>query len=619
MEKGKTAPNFSQAKSIRKRKTDVSSSHQFPNEGEVTDLLEGPDDVLPALQDYLSAPHGGNAPRALTSGTDNEDILQLFDAPSIKWPNKPSGKLIPLPQAEKAKPERNNVVPLEDYQKRDAGLAREAGRENPGQTRPTPVPTPRQVASEYIAPPTNPSQRNQDRRATAKLDYYKKLAELQQMNLEFGRSIRAARNEVQQEQRPHRQPEARQQYQPENRPTPRPELQAEPSRETRKEKPAHPLTTSFHVATKRGEPRTAALPPLSNPPTPHPLPANQQRVTAKLDYNRLLEFQRHYEETHPATGAPTIEDRLANRLSQREPNRESGRSFQRETVRLPETELPRLPVREWQDTPVSEAMARRSPEQGFTPQSLAASPNHPAAATLQRSKVEQLDSQMRHQPPVERVREVLLDPTRIDPHLIALSDFNPRAARYFDQVAVSLISISYKRLCKRVLVASAQQGEGRTCVTLNLAGALARARQRVLVVDCDLANPSVLRLLGIDAPLGLSEAVHRGLGPNSAALRVQPAAFNILPMREKIQHTAELLAAPRFHEMLQLCEPDYDFILFDSSPLLDSADANLLAGLTDATMLVIRPGITTTQQMAKAVALFNEKDICGVVLNRVAK
>jgi Mrp family chromosome partitioning ATPase len=237
---------------------------------------------------------------------------------------------------------------------------------------------------------------------------------------------------------------------------------------------------------------------------------------------------------------------------------------------------------------------------------------------LNRSTLEQLEVQMRQQPAVERVREVLLDPTRIDPHLIALSDFNPRAAKYFDQVAVSLISVSYKRLCKRVLVASAQQGEGRTCVTLNLAGALARARQRVLVVDCDLANPSVLRLLGIDAPLGLSEAVHRGLGPNSAALRVQPAGFNILPTREKIQHTAELLASPRFHEMLQICEPDYDFILFDSSPLLESADANLLAGLTDATMLVIRPGMTTTQQMAKAVSLFNEKDICGVVLNRVA-
>ena len=218
----------------------------------------------------------------------------------------------------------------------------------------------------------------------------------------------------------------------------------------------------------------------------------------------------------------------------------------------------------------------------------------------------------------ERVREVLLDPTRIDPHLIALSDFNPRAARYYDQMAVSLIALSYKRLLKRVLIASAQPGEGRTCVTLNLAAALARARQRVLVIDCDLMNPSVLRLLGVDAPLGLSEAVHRGYSAQAAAVRLQPAGFNILPMREKIQHTAEVLASPHFHELLQLCDADYDFILFDSSPLLESADANLLSGLTDGTVLVIRPGATTTQQMARAVSLFEEKDICGVVLNRIA-
>ena len=239
---------------------------------------------------------------------------------------------------------------------------------------------------------------------------------------------------------------------------------------------------------------------------------------------------------------------------------------------------------------------------------------------LQRNKAETLQPRRSQQfeQASERIREALLDPTRIDPHLISLSDLNPRAAKYYDQVAVSLISISYKRLLKRVLIASALHGEGRTSVALNLAGALARARQRVLVVDCDLLNPSVLRLLGLDAPVGLSEAVQRGLSPNAAALRVQPAAFNLLPMREKVSHSAELLASPRFHELIQLCEADYDFLLFDSSPLLESPDANLLAGLTDATLMVIRPGYSTTQQMAKAVSLFNEKDICGVVLNRIS-
>jgi Mrp family chromosome partitioning ATPase len=397
----------------------------------------------------------------------------------------------------------------------------------------------------YVAPP--PTQQAQERRATAKLDYYKKLAELQQMNLEYGRGAQAIRKETRKEPSHH---------------------------------PHHPLTTSFHVASKRSEPRNVT--PQQAAAQPQPAPVSSQRVTAKLDYSRLLEFQRHYEETQNVA----IEDRLA--------------------VRVAEVARPRLPVRVGQEASAGEAGAR-------LPEARAGQ-----VADFKRGALEQLETPLRQQLPQERVREVLLDPLRIDPHLIALSDLNPQAARYFDQVAVSLISISYKRLCKRVLIASAQHGEGRTSVALNLAGALARARQRVLLVDCDLVNPSVLRLLGIDAPLDLSEAVQRRLGPNSAALRVQPAAFNLLPTREKIQHSAELLASPRFHELLQLCEPDYDFILFDSSPLLESSDANLLASLTDATMLVIRPGVTTTQQMAKAVSLFNERDICGVVLNRVA-
>jgi Mrp family chromosome partitioning ATPase len=582
MTKGATALDFSKlrTKAGSRKRSNVNSNYQFPN-----GCFDEDDDVLPALHDYLALPPAHGTLAQALSNAEAEDILQVFDDYTpAKWQQgRSNGHLTALPPAE-----QNKVVQLDEYQRNSLEQRRDA--QEPVQ------PTARQAATPYLVPPTNPSQRNQERRATAKLDYYKKLAELQQMNLEFGRSIRAARQEAQQEARNEKHNGGHN------------GTQHEATNGARKELP-HPLTTSFHVATKRTEPRKTTLPTAQ--PTPHPLPANQQRVTAKLDYNRLLEFQRRYDEAHP--NGPSIEDHLANRLVSRPTNTfPTAQPTYRPPVQEAEPTRPRLPVRAWENTPATEALALPGAKSDG-----ATSLEQRQTGKLDRSTLEQLEAQMRQQPAVERVREVLLDPTRIDPHLIALSDFNPRAAKYFDQVAVSLISVSYKRLCKRVLIASAQQGEGRTCVTLNLAGALARARQRVLVVDCDLANPSVLRLLGIDAPLGLSEAVHRGLGPNSAALRVQPAGFNILPTREKIQHTAELLASPRFHEMLQICEPDYDFILFDSSPLLESADANLLAGLTDATMLVIRPGMTTTQQMAKAVALFNEKDICGVVLNRV--
>jgi polysaccharide biosynthesis transport protein len=73
-----------------------------------------------------------------------------------------------------------------------------------------------------------------------------------------------------------------------------------------------------------------------------------------------------------------------------------------------------------------------------------------------------------------------------------------------------------------VLIASAQPGEGRTCVALNLACALAGAKQKVLVLDTDLRKPSVMRLLGLEAEIGMAEAVEQELTAGAAALKVLP-------------------------------------------------------------------------------------------------
>src|SRR5262249_10208024 len=96
-------------------------------------------------------------------------------------------------------------------------------------------------------------------------------------------------------------------------------------------------------------------------------------------------------------------------------------------------------------------------------------------------------------------REVDLRPKRLDPRPVAFNDFDPRDIAPYNRLVISLISAAASRKLKRVLIASAQYGDGRTTVTLNLAAALARARQRVLVVESDFLRPSALRLLGVDS------------------------------------------------------------------------------------------------------------------------
>jgi len=213
--------------------------------------------------------------------------------------------------------------------------------------------------------------------------------------------------------------------------------------------------------------------------------------------------------------------------------------------------------------------------------------------------------------------EVELKPGRLDPRLVAFHDFDPKVIAPYNRLVTSLISAAASRKLQRVLIASAEYGDGRTSVTLNLAATLARAGQRVLVVESDFLRPSALRLLGVDAETGLAEAITQGLAPSQAVVWLQPIGFNLLPTRAQAENSAELLVSPVFEAMIQMLKPDYDFILFDSAPLLAVADASLLELHTDATLLVVRQGCTSTSQMARAVALLNEERLFGVVLNRV--
>lgn len=218
-----------------------------------------------------------------------------------------------------------------------------------------------------------------------------------------------------------------------------------------------------------------------------------------------------------------------------------------------------------------------------------------------------------------QIKEVSLSPYRIDPHLVAFFDSDSAAATEYQKLAVSMITTALKHPpLKRVLVSSAKHGEGRTCVMLNLAAALARAGQRVLVVDTDLKRPSVNRLLGLDTETGLPEMLREGFHPDLALKRLLPVRFDVLPTRSKVDNTAELLASPDFSATMMALDGHYDFMLFDSAPLLTSSDVNLLILHTHTTLMVVQPGKNKSSEMARAIGSLNEDSIFGVVLNRVS-
>ena len=210
---------------------------------------------------------------------------------------------------------------------------------------------------------------------------------------------------------------------------------------------------------------------------------------------------------------------------------------------------------------------------------------------------------------------ITLDPTRIDSHLVTLCNSDPPAAQQYERLVVSLISTAGPRP-KRLLITSAKHGEGRTSVVLNLAGALAKANLRVLVIESDLSRPSMLRLLGAEVVAGLPECLAHGVPLAEGTVKILPRGFSLLATRSRVETSMEVLGSPALRADLQALENDYDFILFDSPPLLVSPDAQMLLNLVDKSILVIRPGLNTPAEMAKALAIFKKEHFVGAVLNR---
>jgi len=140
-----------------------------------------------------------------------------------------------------------------------------------------------------------------------------------------------------------------------------------------------------------------------------------------------------------------------------------------------------------------------------------------------------------------------------------------------------------------VQITSAGPGSGKSTLAIRLARSLANCGKSVLLVEADLCKPSLAARFGLDSARGLVNllAEHRKSG-NGVRVADTPG-LTILPAgQDATQGNAELLANGDFSALLTEWRRAYEFILFDCPPLLMTADAAILAGHVDGTVMVVR-------------------------------
>jgi protein-tyrosine kinase len=197
---------------------------------------------------------------------------------------------------------------------------------------------------------------------------------------------------------------------------------------------------------------------------------------------------------------------------------------------------------------------------------------------------------------------------------------NRVGAEKFRTLRSRLYQIASAQPLKKILITSSTPAEGKTFVAANLAQSFIRqASRRVLLIDSDLRASRLHLHLGAKENPGLSDYLNGECDEFQVTQVGAEGNLCLIPGGRDVANPSELLHSERMKQLLERMSTLFDWIILDSPPALAVHDASILADMCDGVLFVVRAGATEHELVERASAEFHEKNLLGVVLNRVEK
>jgi len=208
------------------------------------------------------------------------------------------------------------------------------------------------------------------------------------------------------------------------------------------------------------------------------------------------------------------------------------------------------------------------------------------------------------------------------PLLMSTKTSSGRLAEAFRTFRANLLFTSVDKPHRLVAFSSPLPEDGKTTCVSNLAVALSQVGKKVLLVDTDLRKPALHRLFRCRRSPGLvnvlvEENWQEALG--RAIQTTQTQGLDLLVCGDSPPNPDEMLGSEKMGHVIDYLAQRYEFVLFDSPPLLTISDAMVLAQRLDGIVLVVRGGKTTQASLKNVVELLSktQTEIIGIVLNDI--
>ncbi|MBU6489149.1 MAG: polysaccharide biosynthesis tyrosine autokinase [Burkholderiales bacterium] len=170
-----------------------------------------------------------------------------------------------------------------------------------------------------------------------------------------------------------------------------------------------------------------------------------------------------------------------------------------------------------------------------------------------------------------------------------------------------------------VMMAGPTPAAGKSFVAANMAVLHAEVGSRVLLIDADMRAGHLAYYFGQPNRGGLSEVLKGAMQPHEALRRTSVEGLTLLSCGSRIANPAALLMRHNFRELLQRYSQEFDLVIVDTPPFLVVTDAAIIAGDAGATVLVLRSGMQSEEEIAETVRKLerSEARVTGAVFNAI--
>jgi len=170
-----------------------------------------------------------------------------------------------------------------------------------------------------------------------------------------------------------------------------------------------------------------------------------------------------------------------------------------------------------------------------------------------------------------------------------------------------------------VVVVSAGAGEGKSTTVFNLATIFAQNGSRVLVVDSDLRRPTLHKMINVTNSLGLTNYLLKQNTLDEVIQTTRIPTLHLMASGKLPSSSLGILSSSQMKDLISELKQRYDFVFFDSPPIMGVSDASILASEVDMTLQVIQyrrypqPMNIRAKQMIEKVG----GNLVGIVLNNI--